>query len=71
MSLHDEFRAYQARFELTPAGHKELDQGQFEQLHDEHQRLRRRWDPDDIQLDEWKRMDELLYLLLLNEEDEA
>lgn len=68
-----EFEAYLERcadLERRGGGkRKRLERGRFEELRDEHERLVRRMDPDDIQLDEWKRVEELRFLLILEEDE--
>ena len=69
-----QYTAYLDRYEeaakLAGRGRKQLDEAAFERLNSEHQRLLARLDPDDIQLDEWKRLEELRFLLLIEEETE-
>lgn len=50
-------------------GRKRLDPETFDALSEEYGRLVSRIDPDDIQLDEWKRFEELRFLLIVEEEE--
>lgn len=70
MASTEDYQNYLARHAPFGNTRKLLDAGEFGRLHDEYQRLLRRLDPDDIQLDEWKRLDELRFLLILSEEGE-
>ncbi len=64
------YAEYLARYEQLAGGRKKLDPDQFERLSKEHDRLIRRMDPADIQLDEWKRLEELRFLLILTGDEE-
>lgn len=55
--------------EARAGGRRRLDAERFAELREEYERLVRRIDPDDIQLDEWKRYEELRFLLLVDDED--
>jgi len=68
-----DFEVYLERYaELERRGgrRKQLDRERFDELQAEHSRLVARMDPDDIQLDEWKRVEELRFLLILEEDEE-
>jgi hypothetical protein len=64
-----DFEAYLDRHGRV-RGRKRLMPEEFERLKHEYARLKARLDPRDIQLDEWKRMDELRFLLVLPDEDD-
>ena len=70
MSGTEDYQAYLERFESTPGKRKKLDPPDFERLTEENERLKRMMDPDDILLDEWKRIEELRFLLILSEDEE-
>lgn len=70
MASPGDYQDYLARYEPFAGKRKRLDTEEFARLHDEYTRLLRRTDPDDIQLDEWKRLDELRFLLVTSDEDE-
>jgi Na+-transporting NADH:ubiquinone oxidoreductase subunit NqrF len=70
MNLSDQYEEYLSRWEGARGERKKLTQDDYEQLTFEFERLTARMDPDDIQLDEWKRLEELRFLLLLPSEDE-
>ncbi len=60
------------REELTPAtrnARRLLEPEKFVELWGEYKRLLARWDPADIQLDEWKRMEELRFVLALPDDE--
>lgn len=75
-SPHDPaaYAAYLARHEdlISHGGgaRKLLSEEEFARLNHEYERLLARMDPDDIQLDEWKRAEELRFLLIIQEEEE-
>lgn len=65
------YRERRAESERRGAGGRKLLSGEeFARLAHEYERLIARMDPDDIQLDEWKRAEELRFLLLIEEEEE-
>lgn len=67
----DSYKDYLARWEEVHGRRKKLTPEVYEDLAFEYERLLARMDPDDIQLDEWKRVEELRFLLILPpEEDE-
>jgi Na+-transporting NADH:ubiquinone oxidoreductase subunit NqrF len=70
MNLSDQYEEYLSRWSGTRGERKKLTQDDYEQLTFEYERLTARMDPEDIQLDEWKRLEELRFLLLLPSEDE-
>lgn len=65
-----QYEEYLQRFEQVRSQRKKLDPEAFAELLHEYDRLLARMDPDDIQLDEWKRVEELRFLLILPDEDE-
>ncbi len=71
MTLEDDnYEEYLARWEEVRGQRKQLTAERYENLAFEYARLLARMDPDDIQLDEWKRMEELRFLLILPAEDD-
>lgn len=70
MAAHEDYLEYLERHKAGGAGRKEMDQVRFAELSEEYERLMRRIDPHDIQLDEWKRGDELRFLLILHEDED-
>lgn len=71
----DSYEDYLARWAEVQGRRKKLTPEVYEDLAFEYRRLLARMDPDDIQLDEWKRVEELRFLLILppeeDEDDEA
>jgi hypothetical protein len=68
----DNYEEYLARWKEVRGQRKQLSADRYADLAFEYGRLLARMDPDDIQLDEWKRVEELRFLLILPaEEDEA
>lgn len=69
----DAYEDYLRRFEELRLHHagarKRLDRERHRELLEEHGRLLARIDPDDVQLDEWKRLEELRFLLVLPDDD--
>ncbi|MBI1784147.1 hypothetical protein HYR69_03305 [Candidatus Sumerlaeota bacterium] len=74
MSTGD-YQGYLDRFEdtarRTGKARKRLDEEHFLELYAEYERLLQRVDPGDIQLDEWKRLEELRFVLILKDEEEG
>ena len=70
MATHEDYLEYLARHKQAGIGRKKLDEPRFVELAEELDRLVRRIDPDDIQLDEWKRGDELRFLLIVEDEED-
>ncbi|GEM_PF-4580536 len=66
----DDYTAYLARHAEVGGRRKRLDGPGFERLRREYERLLATMDPADIQLDEWKRIEELRFLLILEDADE-
>lgn len=67
----DSYDEYLARWESVHGRRKKLTPEAYGDLAFEYERLLARMDPEDIQLDEWKRVEELRFLLILpSEEDE-
>lgn len=66
----DSYEDYLDRWEEVRGRRKKLTPEAYEDLAFEYQRLLARMDPDDIQLDEWKRAEELRFLLILPPEEE-
>lgn len=67
----DPYQEYLARWGGVRGQRKKLDPERFEELAFEYERLTARMDPADIQLDEWKRAEELRFLLVLPADDEG
>ena len=65
-----EYQDYRARYEEIEGRRKKLDEDEFHGLNDEYKRLCRAVDPADIQLDEWKRLEELRFLLIESGDDD-
>ena len=70
MPTSDPYQDYLDRLSEVGAGHKRLTEDEFGALDSEYERLILRMDPDDIQLDEWKRAEELRFLLILADDEE-
>ena len=70
MTAGDEYARYLSRLGEIRGERKRLAREEFERLAEEHARLKARMDPADIQLDEWKRFEELCFLLAVDEDDE-
>jgi hypothetical protein len=66
----DSHEDYLKRHAELGARRKRLAPDEYARLYDEYERLVRRMDPADIQLDEWKRYEELRFLLIVEDEDE-
>lgn len=70
MSHSGVYELYLARHGGIRSARKRLDREEFDRLNEEYEHLLRRMDPADIQLDEWKRLDELQFLLVLDPADD-
>lgn len=70
MGDSEAYQEYLERLEEAVGARRRLEAAEFDELLHEFERLELRIDPDDIQLDEWKRVEELRFLLLLGSEDE-
>ncbi len=66
----DYLARYEAASRLADRARKRLAPEDHERLSREYERLLARMDPDDIQLDEWKRAEELRFLLLIGGEEQ-
>lgn len=66
----DPYEDYLERWQEVRGQRKKLDRDRFEELEHEYERLVARMDPADIQLDEWKRAEELRFLLVLPADDD-
>ena len=70
MDEGEDYAEYLTRHSETRGTRKKLGREDYNRLSKERRRLIARMDPDDIQLDEWKRREELDFLLILSAEDE-
>ena len=70
MCSSDRYEDYLDRHGHIRSERKKLDRQEFERLSGEYERLLRRIDPDDIHLDEWKRTEELRFLLIESAEED-
>ena len=70
MTSQGDYERYLARLGEIRGARKQLLREDFERLSEERARLKARMDPADIQLDEWKRYEELCFLLAVPEDDE-
>ncbi len=64
MDERDSFEHYLARWTDSGGRRKKLTPEEHAELDHEYERLLARMDPSDIQLDEWKRVEELRFLLI-------
>lgn len=71
MNEPDSYPSYLGRWAGHGGRRKQLSPGEHAELSHEYERLLARMDPEDIQLDEWKRVEELRFLLVRpGDEDE-
>lgn len=70
MDEADKYEDYLQRWTASRGQRKKLSLEDHNRLSYEYVRLVARMDPDDIQLDEWKRAEELRFLLVLPSEGE-
>lgn len=70
MGKPEAYEEYLERLAEAAGSRRRLEIAEFGELLHEFERLELRIDPDDIQLDEWKRVEELRFLLVLGSEDD-
>lgn len=70
MSGADDYQSYLERHREVGGRRKRLDEAEFDRLGAEFDRLELGMDPDDVLLDEWKRIEELRFLLILSDDED-